>query len=74
MPKGYSGKQLVRILELRFGFVAVRQNGSHLIMKGVRGGKMMVTVIPLHKELAHGTFRGVLRLAGIEYDEFKSNV
>ena len=33
-------------------------------------GKKIVTVVPLHDELAAGTLRGVLELAKVDLDEF----
>ena len=36
------------------------------------GKREIITVVPLHKELAIGTFRGVLELAEIELKEFLS--
>lgn len=32
------------------------------------------TVVPMHKELKIGTLRGVLKLAGIDIDEFAKYV
>ena len=71
MPKlpRTSGWKAVRALE-RLGFEQVRQRGSHVVMKketaeGVRG-----CVVPLHRELAVGTLRGILRQAGVSVEEF----
>ncbi|MCG3178492.1 MAG: hypothetical protein BIFFINMI_00820 [Phycisphaerae bacterium] len=67
MPKlpRISGQDVIRTLE-RMGFRQARQRGSHVVMRrGDRG-----CVIPLHKELAVGTLRGLLRQAGISPDEF----
>ena len=60
-----SGGDAVGLLE-RLGFERARQRGSHVVMRrGDRG-----CVIPLHKELAVGTLRGVLRQAGVSPQEF----
>ena len=67
MPKlpRISGQQAAGGLE-RLGFLRARQRGSHLVMRrGERG-----CVIPLHKELAIGTLRSVLRQAGVSPEEF----
>lgn len=54
-----SGRTLVKVLERR-GFVFVRQNGSHIMMR--RGERPHITVpVPDHKELRPGTLRGILR-------------
>lgn len=75
MPKlpRISAVEAVRSLE-RMGFVKVRQKGSHLVMKketpqGDRG-----CVIPMHKELAIGTLRSVLRQAQVTPIEFLENL
>jgi predicted RNA binding protein YcfA (HicA-like mRNA interferase family) len=67
MPKlpRISGAQAVRALE-RLGFLALRQKGSHVVMR--RGAKGCV--IPLHSELKAGTLAGVLRQAEVAPDEF----
>ncbi len=63
--RGYSGIQAVNILQ-RLGFMWIRTKGSHAVLR--KGSR--VTVVPLHKELAVGTLRGVLRQAGISPNEF----
>ena len=71
MPNLYrvSGKEAIRALE-KFGFTQVRQRGSHVVLKkktpeGERG-----CVVPLHREIAIGTLRGILKQAGITVEEF----
>jgi predicted RNA binding protein YcfA (HicA-like mRNA interferase family) len=67
MPKlpHISGAQAVRIFE-RLGFVVMRQNGSHIILRKGSSG----CVVPNHKEIKIGTLAGVLRQAGVSADEF----
>jgi predicted RNA binding protein YcfA (HicA-like mRNA interferase family) len=62
---------VVQILTHEFGFVVVSQKGSHVKLRKKKGGKMITTIVPLHKELARGTFRGVLELAGINEEDFR---
>jgi predicted RNA binding protein YcfA (HicA-like mRNA interferase family) len=65
-----SGDQAVRALE-RLGFVAVRQRGSHVILrKDFAGGGAAGCSVPLHKELAVGTLHGILKQAGVIPEEF----
>ncbi len=71
MPKlrRVSGRKAIRALE-RLGFFQVRQRGSHVILKkdtpeGERG-----CVVPLHRELAIGTLRGILKQADVTPEEF----
>jgi predicted RNA binding protein YcfA (HicA-like mRNA interferase family) len=67
MPKlpHISGAQAVRIFE-RLGFVVLRQNGSHIILRKGSSG----CVVPNHKEIKIGTLAGILRQAGVSADEF----
>ena len=67
MPKlpHLSGREVIRALE-RLGFAAVRQNGSHVVMRcGSRG-----SVVPLHKPVKVGTLAGLLRQAQVDVNEF----
>ena len=60
-----SGREAVKALS-KLGFVAVRQRGSHVVMKG-RGRTFAV---PLHSELDRGTLRAILREANVSVEEF----
>ena len=67
MPKlpHLSGREIIRALE-HLGFKAVRQNGSHVMMRcGERG-----CVVPLHKPVKVGTLAGLLRQASVDVQEF----
>ena len=68
MPR-ISGKELVKILAL-FGFVEIRQKGSHVVLKRKTEDGEIGTVVPMHKELAEGTIRGILKQSQIDIDEF----
>ncbi|MGB5240830.1 MAG: type II toxin-antitoxin system HicA family toxin [Prochlorococcaceae cyanobacterium] len=55
----------MRALE-RLGFEAVRQSGSHVVMRcGSRG-----CVVPLHKPVKVGTLAGLLRQAQVDVRKF----
>lgn len=71
MPKlpRVSGAEAIRALE-RLGFTQVRQRGSHVVLKSVGSEKGTGCVVPLHSELATGTLRGILKLAGVTAEEF----
>lgn len=71
MPKlqRLSGAETIRALE-RLGFAQVRQRGSHVVLKKRTAGGEVGCVVPLHKELAIGTLRGILKQAGVTPDEF----
>ena len=74
MPKlrRVSGEQAVRALK-RLGFALIRQRGSHVVMKKKTPEENIGCVVPLHKELAVGTIRGILRQAKISPDEFMNS-
>lgn len=71
MPKIFSGKQVVKILCREFGFYFVSQKGSHVKLRKKVGAEEITTIVPLHKELAPGTLKGVLKLAQIDEKSFR---
>lgn len=61
-------KRLVAIL-IRFGFVLVRQKGSHAFYRHPDGRQ---TVIPMHpSDLYPGTLRGILKDIDLTPDDLK---
>jgi predicted RNA binding protein YcfA (HicA-like mRNA interferase family) len=62
-----SGREARRALE-RLGWVFRRQHGSHMIL--TRTGSLVSLSIPDHSELAPGTLRKLIRLAGLTVDQF----
>ena len=68
-----SGKETIEALE-RLGFVQTRQRGSHVVLRKHMAEGDVGCVVPLHKELAIGTLRGILRQAQISTDEFIKNL
>ncbi|MCD5406257.1 MAG: type II toxin-antitoxin system HicA family toxin [Desulfotomaculum sp.] len=68
-----SGKQAIHVLE-RLGFEKVRQRGSHVILKKDTLVGTIGCVVPLHRELAIGTLRGILRQAKVTIAEFMANL
>ena len=75
MPKlnRISGQAAIRMLE-QLGFVQIRQKGSHVILKKHTPEGDVGCVVALHKELAIGTLRGILKQAGVTVDEFEKNL
>lgn len=60
-----SGNEAIRALQ-RLGFVVVRQQGSHIVLrKGSQG-----CVVPNHRELKTGTLAGLLKQGRISVDDF----
>lgn len=62
-----SGSEVVRALQ-KLGFEIIRQKGSHIVMRRGSSG----CVVPNHKEIKVGTLSGVLKQAGVSYEEFMS--
>jgi len=68
-----SGQEVIRALE-RLGFVQVRQRGSHVVLKKQTREGEIGCVVPLHRELAIGTLRGVIKQARITTEELAQNL
>lgn len=68
-----SGQEAIRALE-RLGFVRVRTRGSHVILKRQTPAGEVGCVVPLHRELAIGTLRGILKLAQVTPEEFMGSL
>jgi len=64
-----SGREAIRVLE-KLGFVQVRQRGSHVVLRKETLEVAVGCVVPLHRELAIGTLRSILKQAGVTPDEF----
>lgn len=60
-----SGIELIKILK-KFGFVVMRQRGSHIrLEKNTLTGTIKLTV-PNHQNLEKGTLLNILKAAGLE--------
>ena len=62
-----SGRDAARAFQ-RVGWRVAGQVGSHLVL--VKDGVRANLSIPLHRELATGTLRALIRAAGMTVDEF----
>ena len=60
-----SGEDVCRAIA-RIGFVRVSQKGSHVKLRNA-GGRTVI--VPMHRELADGTLRSIMRQAGVSSDE-----
>jgi len=75
MPKRVlSGKEIIRVLCREFGFYFASQKGSHVKLRKKIKNKEIITIVPLHKELAPGTLKGVLDLAEVDIEEFLKKI
>jgi predicted RNA binding protein YcfA (HicA-like mRNA interferase family) len=69
--KPVSGAEAIKILCKHFGFEVSGRKGSHVrLARNAPEGKVG-TVIPMHDELAVGTLRNALKLAGVTLEEFE---
>lgn len=68
-----SGAEAVAALE-RLGYVAVRQRGSHVVLRKSTPDGPMGCVVALHPQLATGTLRGLLKQAHVTTDEFSASL
>jgi len=66
-----SGSEARRAFE-RNGWVMRRQKGSHMIL--TKAGSMVSLSVPDHIELAPGTLRKLIRLAGMTVEEFRDSL
>jgi predicted RNA binding protein YcfA (HicA-like mRNA interferase family) len=68
--KKISGKDRVKILCNKFGFMVKRQSGSHVILRKETQSGAVETVVPNHQELKIETLKGILKLARVSEEEF----
>ncbi|MBI2498699.1 type II toxin-antitoxin system HicA family toxin [Candidatus Woesearchaeota archaeon] len=68
--RNVSGKECVKILCNKFGFLISGRSGSHVrLSKETPEGKVG-TVVPMHEEIKIGTLKGILKLGKIEEEGF----
>lgn len=63
-----TGREMVKILA-KIGFTIVGRRGSHVRMKRQRGKEVLIVIVPMHRELAKGTLRSVLRQANLTAED-----
>jgi len=61
-----SGQDTVRALR-GVGFEQISQRGSHIKLRNTEG---RTVIVPMHRELAPGTLRSILRQSALSTDEF----
>jgi predicted RNA binding protein YcfA (HicA-like mRNA interferase family) len=66
-----SGRDVVRTFQA-LGWQVARQAGSHVIL--VRDGHAATLSVPDHAEVAKGTLRSLIRMAGLTVAEFVSAI
>jgi predicted RNA binding protein YcfA (HicA-like mRNA interferase family) len=63
-----SGNKVVKALQ-KNGFLVVHQRGSHVKLKKTEGDKVYIAIVPMHRELAKGTLKSILRQANLTLEE-----
>lgn len=66
-----SGAEAVKAFQ-RLGFFVDRQRGSHVVLKKTTPDGERGCVIPMHREVAIGTLRSALKMAGVSPEEFSA--
>jgi len=65
----YKAKDVLRRLQ-RAGFEVRRQSGSHVVLRHADGRQ---TYVAMHaRDVPSGTFRAILKQAGLSEEEFRS--
>ena len=67
LPRGMSGKELVKALE-KADFYIKRQKGSHIILR--RDNPFAQVVVPSHKSIDTGTLSSILNGADLSVEDF----
>ncbi|MFA5948120.1 MAG: type II toxin-antitoxin system HicA family toxin [Candidatus Gracilibacteria bacterium] len=69
MPKFYSSKQIIKVLEKK-DFIFISQKGSHVKYRKI-GNPTLTVIIPSdRKEIPIGTFKSILRQAHLSEEAF----
>jgi len=63
-----SGKELVKKL-MKFGFVVIRQKGSHIRIEKNTQNKTIKITIPNHKVIKKGTLHNILKISELNPKE-----
>jgi len=73
MPKlrVLSGRDVCKIMT-RYGFEAVRQKGSYIIMQKRAGNTTITVPVPDHDELSRGTLLGIIKQSGLSRSLFET--
>jgi predicted RNA binding protein YcfA (HicA-like mRNA interferase family) len=70
MPKLYSSSKIIKVLKIQ-GFVYISQKGSHAKLRKTGNPTLTVIVPAGKKEIPFGTFKSILRQAGLTRNDFK---
>ena len=73
MPRDLSGRELVKILCKHWGYVELKQEGSHIIIQTETPSRQRIPV-PDHKMLRIGTLNSILRFVAVHKGVQKEEV
>jgi predicted RNA binding protein YcfA (HicA-like mRNA interferase family) len=62
------GREILKALN-KIGFTVVSRKGSHVRLKRRRGEEILIVIVPMHRELAKGTLRSILRQANLTVED-----
>jgi predicted RNA binding protein YcfA (HicA-like mRNA interferase family) len=69
ISRNLKGKDLIKILVNKYGWVVRGQDGSHATLK--KEGEPLLLTVPCHADsLKPGTLLSILKKAKIDYEEF----
>jgi len=66
----FSGAEICRILE-KYGFLSVRQRGSHIIMQKKELTTTITVPVPNHAEIKIGTLSSIIRQSRVPRGAFE---
>ena len=68
--RSLSGKEICEIL-MKYGFMNVRQHGSHIIMQKRTPTSTITIPVPNHKDIKIGTLHSIIRRSGLNKTDFE---
>ena len=66
-----SGKEICQILS-KYGFIIVRQKGSHIVVQKKTDTSTITVPVPNHKEIRLGTLKSIIRQSQVPSKEFET--
>ncbi|MBS3076044.1 type II toxin-antitoxin system HicA family toxin [Candidatus Pacearchaeota archaeon] len=65
-----SCKELIKILN-KFGFIIIRQRGSHVQLEKVNGAEIIRLTVPMHPQLKRETLSSIIKASKIDEKELE---
>ena len=65
-----SGREIIKILS-KNGFEIVGRKGSHVRMKKITATRVLIAIVPDHKEIPPGTLKSIIRQSGLPEETFR---